>query len=58
MTIRDDWSAVFGGQKILHDNEFNNIKEELSQFFNVSIYNLGNVNHINELLDEIINYLS
>ena len=35
-----------------------NIKEELSQFFNVSIYNLGNVNHINELLDEIINYLS
>ena len=58
MTIRDDWSAVFGGKKILNDNEFNNIKEELSQFFNVSIYNLGNVNHINELLDEIINYLS
>ena len=58
MTIKDNWSAFFGGKKTLNDNEFNNIKEELSQFFHVSVYNLGNVNHLNELLDEIINYLS
>lgn len=58
MTIKDNWSAFFGGKKTLNDNDFNNIKEELSQFFHVSVYNLGNVNHLNELLDEIINYLS
>ena len=58
MTIKDDYFVTFGGKKTLSADNFINIKEKLSQLLKISVYNLGDSNQLNELLDEIINYLS
>lgn len=55
ITIKDDWSAVFGEKKPINDDEFISIKEKLSQLLKISVYNLGNKNDLNALTDEIIN---
>lgn len=56
MTIRDGWSAAFGGKRPIDDEEFEKIKREISLNINVTIYNLGNSKHIEQLLEELINY--
>lgn len=56
MTLKDDWSSMYGSRRPLTKAECEEIRNQISSFYNIPVYILGNNEEMYELVEQITDF--
>lgn len=58
MDIKNDWTGMYGSKRILSEEKYRQLYIDLANYFDISVFKLGNENDMMTLSDLIINFFA
>jgi uncharacterized NAD-dependent epimerase/dehydratase family protein len=58
MELKEGWTSIYGEKQKISEEKYNKLKDDLSNVFNLPIYQLGNNIDMTSLANDIIEYFS